>query len=107
MQYCFLCFDICLLKTHKKATRRSRRSYQRCAQLILTTSNYIISYQASLPTQQKLKGRGDKIVVVTVVKSKIGGLEEEVKAGSSIRMRKELNCMVRVLSGKKRLFVRL
>ena len=31
MQSRVLCFEICLLKTHKKATRRSRRSYQRYA----------------------------------------------------------------------------
>ena len=58
------------------------------------TSNYIVSSQASLPTDQKLKGRGNKIVVGTVVKVKIGELKEEVRASSSIRMRKELTGVV-------------
>ena len=32
-QFCFLCFDICLLKTHKKATICSRRSVFLCGVL--------------------------------------------------------------------------
>ena len=54
----------------------------------MTTSNYIVSSEGPLPTEQKLKGRGNKIVVGTVVKAKIGKLEEEVRVGSSRRMRK-------------------
>ena len=46
----------------------------------MTTSNYIVSSQATLTTQKKLKGRGNNIVVGTVVKAKIGELEEEVRA---------------------------
>ena len=42
----------------------------------------------------------------TVVKAKIGELEEEVRAGSSRRTRKELNGMVKVVSGRRRLLVR-
>ena len=55
----------------------------------MTTSNYIVSYQGPLPTERKSKGRGDNIVVGTVVKAKIGELEEEVRVGSSRRMRKD------------------
>ena len=60
----------------------------------MTTSKSIFYYQASFPTQKKLKGSGNKIVVGTVVKSKIGELEEEVRAGSSRSMRKELTGVV-------------
>ena len=45
----------------------------------MTTSNYIVSYQDTRPIEQKSKGRGNKIVVGTVVKAKIGELEEEVE----------------------------
>ena len=72
----------------------------------MTTSTFIVSYQSSLPTHRKLKGRGNKIVVGTVIKSKIGELEEEVRAGSSRRMRKELNGVVKGVSGSRRFFVR-
>ena len=43
------------------------------------------SYQASIPTQKKSRGGG--VVVGTVVKAKVGELEEEIRAGSSRRMR--------------------
>ena len=55
----------------------------------MPTSNYIVSFKAPLPTEKKPKGRGDKIVVGTVVKANIGELEEEVRAGNSRRTRKE------------------
>ena len=41
----------------------------------------------------------------TVVKSKIGELEEEVRAGNLIRMRKELTGVMQVISWKKRFLV--
>ena len=106
MQSCFLCLEICLLKTHKKATIRLIRSYQRYAQLTITTSNYIVSYEASLPTQQKLKGVGNKIVVGTVVKSKIGELQDEVRAGSLIKVGKEFTSALQGVSGSRRFLVR-
>ena len=55
---------------------------------------------------QKSKGRGDKIVVVMVVKAKIGELEEEVRAGSSRSMRKELTDVVQGVSERRRFLVR-
>ena len=45
-------------------------------------------------------------MVRTVVKSNIGELEEEVKAGSSIRTRKELTGVVKGVSGRRRFLVR-
>ena len=45
-------------------------------------------------------------MVGTVVKAKIGELEEEVKVGSSRRMRKELTGAVQVVSGKRGFLVR-
>ena len=53
-----------------------------------------------------MKGRGNKIVVGTVVKAKIGELEEEVRVGSARRMRKELTGVVQAISGKRRFLVR-
>ena len=53
-----------------------------------------------------MKGRGDKIVEGTIVKSRIGELEEEVRAGNSISMRKELNCVVKGVSGGRRFLAR-
>ena len=45
-------------------------------------------------------------MVGTVVKSKIGELGEEVRAGCSRRMRKELTGVVQGISGKKRFLAR-
>ena len=53
-----------------------------------------------------MKGRGNKIVVGTVVKAKIGELEEEVRVGSSRRMRKEFNVVVQGVSGRRRFLMR-
>ena len=53
-----------------------------------------------------MRGGGNKIVVGTVVKSKIGELEEEVRAGSSGRMRKYLTGLVQGISDKKMFLVR-
>ena len=55
----------------------------------MTISNSIFSSQDTLPTEQKSKGRWDKILEGTVVKAKIGELEEEVRVGNSGRTRKE------------------
>ena len=72
----------------------------------MTNSNSIASYQSPLPIEKKLKGRGDKIVVGTVVKANIGELEEELRAGSSRRTRKELTGVVQGVSGRRGLLVR-
>ena len=53
-----------------------------------------------------MKGRENKIVVGTVVKAKIDELEEEVRVGSSRRMRKELTCVVQGVSGRRSFLVR-
>ena len=45
-------------------------------------------------------------MVGTAVKAKIGELEEEVRVGSSRRMRKGLNGVVQAISGKMRFLVR-
>ena len=65
----------------------------------MTTLNPIVSSQASIPTERKSKGRGGNIVVGAVVKSKIGQFEEELMAGNSRRMRKELNGWFKVYCG--------
>ena len=75
-------------KHTKKEIRRSRRSYRRNTERTRPTSNSIVSYQAPLPIERKLKVGGDKIVVETVLKDKIGELGKEVRAGSPRRMRK-------------------
>ena len=53
-----------------------------------------------------MKGRGNKIVEGTVVKAKIGELEEEVRAGNLRRMRKELTGVVQGVLGRRRFLVR-
>ena len=69
----FFCFEICVCKTYKNEIRRSRR-YQRNTELTMTTTNSIVSSKSLLPTERKLKGRGDNIVEGKVVKAKIGEL---------------------------------
>ena len=53
-----------------------------------------------------MKGRGNKIVVGTVVKAKMCELEEEVRLGSSRRMRKDFTGVVQGVSGRRRFLVR-
>ena len=72
----------------------------------MTTSNSIDSSQAPLPTERKSKGRGNKIVEGAVVNAKIGGLEEEVRACNSIRIRKDFTGVVQGFSGRRRFLVR-
>ena len=45
-------------------------------------------------------------MVGTAVKAKIGELEEEVRVGSSRRMRKELTGAIQAILGKRRFLVR-
>ena len=49
---------------------------------------------------------GNKIVVGTVVKSKIDELEEEVRAGSPRRMKKESTGVMHDVSGRRRFLTR-
>ena len=72
----------------------------------MTTSNSIFSFRGPLTIEKKLKGSGEKIVVGAVVKAKIRELEEEVRVGSSRRMRKELTGVVQAILGKSRFLVR-
>ena len=72
----------------------------------MTTSKSIVSSQGPLPTERISKGRGNKIVVGTAIKAKIGELEEEVRVGSTRRMRKELTGVVKAISGKRKFLVR-
>ena len=53
-----------------------------------------------------MKGRGNNILEGAVVKSKIGELEEEVRRGNSISMRKELTGLVQGVLWRRRLLVR-
>ena len=112
MQSYFLSFDFCVRKTHKKATRRSRRSrrskrsFRGYTKLAMTTSNYMVSSQAPIPTERKLEVRKNKIVEGAVVKDKIGELEEEVRAGNSRRIKKELTGVVQCVLGRRRFLVR-
>ena len=45
-------------------------------------------------------------MVGTAVKAKIGELEEEVRVGSTRRMRKEFTGVVKAISGKRKFLVR-
>ena len=72
----------------------------------MTTSNFLVYYLDSLTTQLKTRYRWDKIVVRTLITYKKGDLEEEERAGSPRRTRKELTGVVQGVSGKKRLLER-
>ena len=58
------------------------------------------------PTHRKNKRGGYKIVVGAVVKAKIGGLEEEVRAGFSRMMRKDFTGVFQGVYGKNMFEVR-
>ena len=51
-------------------------------------------------------GRGDKILVGMVVKSKLGELGEELREGFSSRLRKYLTAVVQGVSSKNSFLVR-
>ena len=67
---------------------------------------FCFSYQATPLTERKSKGRGNKIMEGTVVKAKIGELEEKVRAGNSRKTKKEFTGVVQGISGSRRLLVR-
>ena len=96
---------MCVSQKPTKSTRRSR-CYQRYTELTMTTSNSIVSSQAHLPTEQKRKGRGDKIVEGALVKSKIGELDEEVRAGNSRRVRNGFTGVFQGVLWSRRLLLR-
>ena len=79
-------FKFCVRKTHKNEIRQSDAQDDPTNETPQAPS--IVSSQGPLPTERKLKDRGNKIVVGTAVKAKIGELEEEVRVGSARRMRK-------------------
>ena len=57
MQSFFVCFETCLLKTHKKTTICLRVSERGYTQTITTTSKFTVYYQYFLPTH-KVNGEG-------------------------------------------------
>ena len=52
------------------------------------------------------RGRGDKIMMGTVVKTKVGELEDEAREIFTRRTRKELNGVAEAVSGNKRCLAR-
>ena len=54
----------------------------------------------------KTHGRGNKIMVVTVVKSKVGDLKEYIREGFLRRLGKEMSGVVHEGVGKRRYLVR-
>ena len=72
----------------------------------MTNSKFIVFPKVYLHTYQKLRGMGNQIVVGTVVKSKLGELGEEVRKGSSRKMRKDFTDVVQRVSVKKRFLLR-
>ena len=57
------------------------------------------------PQIAEVQGRRNKILVGTVVKAKLGELEEEVLEGFSRRLKKEFNDVVQVVYDKNRFLV--
>ena len=92
-------------------TQKGNQTLKMLHPTILSTNHDHLKIYCFLPrlpthTEKQLRGRGDKIVVGTVVKANIGELEEEVRAGCPRSSRKELTGMVQGISGKKRFLVR-
>ena len=55
---------------------------------------FTYSCQSFTPIQRRFGGRGNKIMTGTVVKAKVGELEDEVREGFFKRMRKYLTGML-------------
>ena len=64
--------------------------------MLLTMNPSIPNYSsvATCPLQTKNRGRGNKIVVGTVVKAKVGDLEEDIREGFSRRLSMEMTGLV-------------
>ena len=58
------------------------------------------------PPQTKKYGRGNKIMVRTVVNAKVGELEEDIREIFSRRLRKEITGVVQEVVGKRSYLVR-
>ena len=58
------------------------------------------------PPQTKKRGRGKKIIVGAVVKSKVCDLEKEIREVFLRRLRKEMTGVVQEVVGKRRYLVR-
>ena len=67
----------------------------------MNTSITTTAAGTTLPTHMKNRGRGNKIMVGTVVKAKVGDLEEEIGEGFSRRLRKEMTGVVQEVVGKR------
>ena len=78
-------------------------------QTIITMNPSIPNYSdvtTSFPPQTKKRGRGNKIIVGTVVKSNVGDLEEDIREGFSRRLWKEMTGMVQEVVGNRRYLLR-
>ena len=71
MQPYFLCFDICLLKIHKKANHTLKTILRTIHSTHHVHLKFYCFLSNSPPHTAKIEGEGNKIVVGTVVKSKI------------------------------------
>ena len=63
-------------------------------------------FELPFPQRKNRRAGGTRSWRGVVVKTKIGELEEEVRAGNSRRTRKELTGVVQGVSGRRRLLVR-
>ena len=77
----------------QNAQRRTRHP------TLLTMKTYIPTDDSenTFPTQKKKRGRGNKIMVGAVVKSKVGELEEEIREELLRRLRKEITATLRTI----------
>ena len=105
MQSCF-CVLIFVFAKHTKRQSDARDAPTDEAMNAPCPPQILLSpLKIPFPQSQNRKGGGNKIVVGTVVKAKIGELEEEVRRGSSRRMRKELTGVVQCLSDRRSFLV--
>ena len=59
-------------------------------------------YNTTCTPKTKKRGGGNKIMVGTVVKAKLGELEEDIREGFSRRLRKEMTGVVHEVVRKRR-----
>ena len=102
-------FEFCLIENQKKnqmlktLQEPSRRGYYH---LTMNTSIFIPSYQHSPQKQHRFMGWGEKIMVGTVVKTKVGESEEEIRELFSRRLKKYLTSVFQGVYRKKTFLVR-
>ena len=86
-----------------KTQRRTRRPTLLTMKPSIPNASAATNY---LP-RMKNRGRGNKIMVGTVLKAKVGELKEKVREGFSRRLRKQMTGVMQKVVGNRRYVLRL